>query len=62
MIGYKIRYGDYDHDCWGKTEFCGWYDYEDVVYTNLDECKKVKAQYESQYGNRDWDIYEIEIK
>jgi len=32
------------------------------VYTNLDECKRIKAQYESQYSDRDWDIYEIEIK
>ena len=62
MIGYKIRYGEYGHDCWGKREFCGWHDYEDIVYTNLDECKKVKSQYENTYKDCDWDIYEIKIK
>ena len=23
MTGYKIHYGDYGYDCWGRPEWCG---------------------------------------
>ena len=32
MKGYKIHYGEYGHDCWGKSEWCGWYEYDNKVY------------------------------
>ena len=34
MIGYKIHYGEYGHDCWGASEWYGWFDYENKIYTN----------------------------
>ena len=32
MIGYKIHYGEYGHDCWGAREWFGWTEYDNVVY------------------------------
>lgn len=61
MTGYKIRYGDYEHDCWGKSEWCGWYDYNNVVYTNYNKAENVMEDAKEQFPDRDWEIYETEI-
>ena len=41
MKGYKIHYGEVGHDCYGAREWCGWYDYDNVVYTDYNKCKEV---------------------
>lgn len=31
MTGYKIRYGEYGYDCWGASEWFGWYEYNKII-------------------------------
>ena len=62
MKGFKIHYGEYDHDCWGKPEWCGWYEYDNVIYTNIDECRNACIDAKEQFPDRSFEIYEVEIK
>lgn len=61
-IGYKIHYGEYGHDCWGAREWCGWYEYDNVVYTDFKKCQEVRDDAKEQFPDIDFEIYEIEIK
>ena len=62
MKGYKIRYADYGYDCWGKTEFTGYVDYDQVVYINYNKAVKIMEDAKKQFPNKDFSIYEIEIQ
>lgn len=62
MIGYKIHYGEYDHDCWGKPEWCGWFDYDNNVYTTKEKCNQSINEAKKKYPERQFKMYEIEIK
>ena len=62
MKGYKIHYGEIGHDCWGAREWCGWYDYDNVVYTDYNKCKEVLSNAKEQFLDREFEIYEVEIK
>ena len=62
MIGYKIRYADYGYDCWGKTEFSGYVDYDQIVYTNYDKAVKIMETAKKQFPNKPFSIYEVEIQ
>jgi len=62
MMGYKIRYGEYGHDCWGASEWFGWYDYDNVVYTNYNECEQVLKDAKEQFPYKEFEIYELNIK
>jgi len=62
MIGYKIRYADYGYDCWGKTEFSGYVDYDQIVYTNYDKAVKIMETAKDQFSNKSFSIYEVEIQ
>lgn len=62
MKGYKIHYGEFGHDCWGAREWCGWYDYDNVVYTDYNKCKEVLSNAKKQFLDREFEIYEVEIK
>ena len=61
MTGYKIHYGEYDHDCWGKPEWCGWYEYDNKVYTDKEKLKIAIKEAEKEYKDREFDFYEVEI-
>ena len=61
MNGYKIRYGEYGHDCWGASEWFGWYDYDDVIYTNFDEAKKNILDLMRKEPNKNFEIYKVQI-
>lgn len=61
MTGYKIRYGEYGHDCWGASEWFGWYEYDNVVYTNEDKAIEVMEDIQEQFPNREFEIYEVNI-
>lgn len=62
MKGYKIHYGEVGHDCYGAREWFGWYDYDNVVYTDYNKCKKVLSNAKKQFLDREFEIYEVEIK
>ena len=62
MIGYKIRYGEYGYDCYGGREGFGWTEYDNVVYIDFKRCKEVRDDAKEQFPNRDFEIYEIEIR
>lgn len=62
MIGYKIKYGEYGYDCWGKSEWCGWYEYDNIVYTNKDSADKALLEAEQKYHDREFKLYEVELK
>lgn len=63
MIGYKIHYGEYGHDCWGAREWFGWTEYDNVVYKDLKKCQEVRDDAQEQFPDRDFEIYKIiEIK
>lgn len=61
MTGYKIRYGEYGYDCWGASEWFGWYEYDNVVYTNEDKAIEVMEDIQEQFPNREFEIYEVNI-
>ena len=61
MTGYKIHYGEYDHDCWGASEWFGWYDYDNVVYLKHEKAEKVMEDAKRQFPDRSFEIYEIKI-
>lgn len=61
MTGYKIRYGEYGHDCWGKPEWCGWYDYDNVVYLRYETAEKITEDAKEQFPDRNYEIYETTI-
>lgn len=62
MIGYKIHYGEYGHDCWGAREWFGWFDYENKIYTNKDQAIKVMEDAKEQFPYHEFEIYEVEIE
>ena len=62
MNGFKIHYGEYDHDCWGKPEWCGWYEYDNVIYVNEDTANKMLLEAKKKYTDRQFELYEVEIK
>lgn len=62
MTGYKIQYGDYGYNCWGKPKWYGWYEYENKVYVDKNKCIEVMEDAKEQFPDRDFDIYEIEIE
>lgn len=62
MKGYKIHYGEVGHDCWGAREWFGWYNYDNVVYTDWNKCNNVMQDAKEQFLDRDFEIYEVEIK
>ena len=53
MKGYKIHYGEYGHDCWGKPEWCGWYEYDNQVYLDKSYCETVMEDIKEQFPDRD---------
>jgi hypothetical protein len=61
MIGYKIRYGEYGHDCWGAREWFGWYDYDNVVYLKYEKAEKVMEDAKKQFPDRSFEIYETKV-
>lgn len=61
MIGYKIHYGEYGHDCWGKSEWCGWYEYDNKVYTTQDKLNEAIKKAKIDHKNWEFDFYEVEI-
>jgi hypothetical protein len=61
MIGYIIQYGTYGYDCWGKSEWCGWYRYDNKVYTDKEKLKIAIEEAEKEYKDREFDFYEVEI-
>jgi len=61
MIGYKIHYGEYGYDCWGRSEWCGWYEYNNKVYTDKEKLKIAIKEAEKEYKDREFDFYEVEI-
>ena len=62
MTGYKIHYGDYGYDCWGRPEWCGWCEYDDVVYTNEDKAIEAMEDAKEQFPDREFELYEIELQ
>ena len=60
MIGYKIHYGEYDHDCWGKPEWCGWYEYDNVVYEDYCLAYYVMRDIQEHFSNYYFEKYEKE--
>jgi len=62
MTGYKIHYGEYGHDCWGKSEWCGWYEYDNQVYLDKSYCEAVMEDIKEQFPDREFEIYEVEVK
>lgn len=62
MIGYKIHYGEYGHDCLGSSEWYGWFDYENKIYTNKDQAIKVIEDAKEQFPYHEFEIYEVEIE
>ena len=62
MTGYKIHYGDYGYDCWGRPEWCGWHEYDDVVYTNEDKAIEAMEDAKEQFPDREFELYEIELQ
>lgn len=62
MNGFKIHYGEYGHDCWGKPEWCGWYEYDNVIYVNEDTANKMLLEAKKKYPDRQFELYEVEIK
>ena len=61
MIGYKIRYWEYGYDCWGATELCGGYDYNNITYLRYNAAEKVMEDAKKQFPDREFEIYETEI-
>jgi len=61
MIGYIIRYGTYGYDCWGKAEWCGWYEYDNKVYTDKDKLNEALMNAKKEYKDREFEFYEVEI-
>lgn len=46
----------------GKSEWCGWYEYDNVVYTNKDKATKVMEDVQEQFPDRQFELYEIELQ
>ena len=61
MVGYKIRYGEYGHDCWGASEWFGWYDLNDTIYITHEMAKEAYFNAKQEFPNRDFEIYEVKI-
>ena len=61
MTGYKIRYGEYGHDCWGASEWFGWYEYNNVVYANHNKAIQIMEDAQEQFPDKEFKIYEVNI-
>ena len=61
MTGYKIRYGEYGHDCWGASEWFGWYEYNNVVYANHNKAIQIMEDAQEQFPDKEFEIYEVNI-
>ena len=61
MTGYKIRYGEYGHDCWGASEWFGWYEQNNVVYANHNKAIQIMEDAQEQFPDKEFEIYEVNI-
>jgi len=61
MTGYKLKYGEYGHDCWGKAEWCGWFEYDNNVYTDKNKADQAKREAEMKHRDRNFELYEVNI-
>ena len=61
MTGYKIRYGEYGYDCWGASEWFGWYEYNNVVYANHNKAIQIMEDAKEQFPDKEFEIYEVNI-
>ena len=62
MTGYKIYYGNYGYDCWCIPEWCCWYEYDNVVYTNEDKAIEAMEDAKEQFTEREFELHEIELQ
>jgi len=62
MTGYKIHYGEYGYDCWGSSEWFGWYEYDNVVYIDKDKANHIMEDAKEQFPDREFEIYEMTIQ
>ena len=62
MTGYKIYYGNYGYDCWCIPEWCCWYEYDNQVYLDKSYCETVMEDIKEQFPDREFEIYEVEVK
>ena len=62
MTGYKIYYGNYGYDCQCRPEWCCWYEYDNVVYTNEDKAIEATEDAKEQFPEREFELHEIELQ
>ena len=62
MTEYKIYYGNYVYDCWCIPEWCCWYEYDNVVYTNEDKAIEAMEDAKEQFPEREFELHEIELQ
>ena len=62
MTGYKIYYGNYGYDCQCRSEWCCWYEYDNVVYTNEDKAIEAMEDAKEQFPEREFELHEIELQ
>ena len=63
MVGYKIEYGTVGHDCWGARDFSWDGDYDNIVYTDYNECEKEMNRLKKEHPyDMEFRIYNVEIK
>ena len=53
MTGYKIRYGE--------SEWFGWCEYNNVVYTNHNKAIQIMEYAKEQFPDIEFEIYEVNI-
>lgn len=53
MTGYKIRYGE--------SEWFGWCEYNNVVYTNHNKAIQIMEDAKEQFPDKEFEIYEVNI-
>lgn len=46
----------------GRPEWCGWYEYDNVVYTNEDKAIEAMEDAKEQFPDHEFELYEIELQ
>lgn len=61
MKGFKIHYKDKE-GLIIDSEWFEWYEYDNIVYTDINKCRNVCLNAKEQFPDRIFEIYEVEIK
>ena len=58
---YKIEYRGTTYDCWGRSEWDYWRNYENKVYSTREKAEDVIRNLDTNSGDNQYRVVEVDI-